>query len=234
MSNDAMVNKIQALLAKAESTNSEHEAEMFRAKAFELAAKYGMENALETTPENPDVVQMREFVIKGQYLLRRAMLLNVIVKALNGKAIRMGGSKGQELMFVYAYSRDLDMIDMLWKSLDLQLASAVRNAYVPYGTNARTFRTSFITAFASAVGLRLQEIYNRQKVEAANSVPGAALVLVTREENVENAYRVAHPKVRTTVVRTGYNSGYDAGKTAGNRARLGGTGIGGGRAALGR
>src|SRR6476661_8011897 len=148
-----MINRIQALLAKAESTDSEHEAESLRSKAFELAAKYGMENALETTPENPDKIEMREFVIKGQYLLRRAMLLNVIVKA-----IRMGGSKGQELLFVYGYSRDLDMVDMLWKSLDLQLASAVKNAYVPYGMNGRTFRTSFITAFAATVGERLNAI----------------------------------------------------------------------------
>lgn len=169
-------------------------------------------------------------------------------------------------VYAVGFKEDLDVAEALYASLVTQQAKAVdafkRNgewknekvwvessSWGYGGWKAQTWltaRLNFQEAYASRIRSRLAtakyEEEERLKaedkeVEAVDSAPGAALVLVEKREALNEAYapllKQARGSYRGGTSGASSNSGRSAGRAAADRARLGGnTSIGGVRGAI--
>lgn len=90
------------------------------------------------------------------------------------------------------------------------------------GSQARTFRQSFLVAYAVRIGERLQEATNTA-VDDARAVHGDNVlpVLAARDAEAEAACASSFPALRTQRISTSNPEGWVAGRAAADRARLG-------------
>jgi hypothetical protein len=236
VTDEKMLAKLRALLAKAEDEGcTPQEAEALTAKATELMAKYGIEQALLDAgkPEQRSTPTDKRVVIEDPYAGVKATLLYGIARAMGCQAIQVSGR--DTVLHVFGYQSDLERAELLYTSLLLQMAHGLRRAEVParaqrdYAgrSHMRAFNRSWMLGFVGAVVRRVEAAEGRAKQEAEQdtSKPGAALVLADRSLAVRSAFKSAYPKVVTRRV-TYSGSGYGAGHSAGQRANIGGTGVG--------
>ena len=231
---DDMLNKVRALLAKAEGTDSDHEAEALTAKAAELMARYGIDEAMAAQRADHRAKPGSKIVlVDAPYAGPKASLLNVVAKAFRCRAVQLTrpGDKTQLKVHLFGFESDMELVEILFTSLLLQAshgAVRVEKQTDHYGrSRTRSARSSYILGFATAVQSRLATV----KAEAEASAPGAELVLVGRDVAVQDEMRREYPRLRSTVVRAGNASGYGRGHADGMRANLHNRpGVGGGRA----
>lgn len=242
----ARLEMIRKLLAKAESPAcTEAERDSINEKVTELIAKYGVETAeLYAKGEIRENVIGKHFLVDGNYKMDKKVLMGVLVDALGikGVVIQQGwkgeyGIPGKPIAYlfhVFAFESDMQRLEILYNSLSLQMLLGAAAARPPAWSreNLRSYRKSWMTGFAHAIGQRLRRAQKRATEEAA---PGTDLVLFDRSKLVEAACDTEYPKVSKAVVkRTGRGSGAAAGYDAGMRASLSETQIGGLRVAVGR
>ncbi|MET8111212.1 DUF2786 domain-containing protein [Streptomyces prasinus] len=222
--------KIKALLAKAEDPAAlPEEAELYFAKAAELMAEHGIEQAMlaDAKPET-DKLTYRAFDVKGKYMADRAALLFSITHALGARNVYWSlvdplTRKRYRKVRVYAHESTLDRVELLFSSLQLQALNGMQHARPQYGESTVSYRKSWLAGFASSVRNRLdqaEETALRDATRGAGTA-GAELVLVRREEAVENFFKRAHPKVKTAPRRRLSGTGWGDGRAAGERADLG-------------
>lgn len=232
---DRLLERVRKLLAKAESPAcTPAEAEAFTAKAMELIAQYGIDEALLTAKDpTRDAIGDRIVKVYGPYIFERARLLQIVADNMGGKSVRRGGTNGHPYVEVhlFGYGTDLERIELIYTSLLIQAANGVGHATPrrSYSEGVRAFRTSWLRGFTAAVGQRLRESaeYARAQADAARQTgPSTALVLADRSTAVDRQYRSAYPRTRTSSSSSLAGSGYSGGHAAGMRADLGGTRIG--------
>jgi hypothetical protein len=228
--------KIRKLLAKAEDDAcTPAEAELCTAKAAELIAKYGIDQALLADIEpGTDRVGDRIIVMDAPYALDKAGLLSAIAVALRCRAVqrvRYPGLQKQISIHLFGFGADLDRVELLYTSLLVQAAHALAVEKVPYYDNAAAYRRSWYRGFAVAVGRRLRAAEQRAEQAAAAARPAAAegtagrsvaLVLADRSAAVQHAVDAAYPKLGKARARTLSGGGLDHGHAAGRKADLGG------------
>lgn len=245
--NTAKLETIRNILTKAEDpAATPAEAEAFTELAAKLMAKYGIEEAMlaAARPETKGTPESRRIVCQAPYAMEKRGLIHVLCEAMGLRSIRMigSGTKGTQLVYVYGFSGDLDRMEMLYTSLLLQQPAAMRAAEhtKPYWEDVKAWRRSFLSGYASGVGVIVRRAEREAKAEAewapANSTPGTpsvALVVANRKAEVDRAYKLAHPSSRSSS-RNLSGSGTGAGRQAGLRANIGGRSVGGGNKAVGR
>ena len=124
------------------------------------------------------------------------------------------------------FETDLDIVELLVTSLLVQAAAAMaatgRRVDRSGTSRTRSFRQSFLMAYAIRVGERLQEA-NAAMVEEATAEYGDALlpVLVSREAAVREIVEEAYPEVRRIGSASTNIEGWVAGRLAADRANLG-------------
>ncbi|GAA4626949.1 DUF2786 domain-containing protein [Actinoallomurus vinaceus] len=227
--NESKLAQIRTLLAKAESTEFPDEAEALTAKAAELMAKYGIEQAMfaDSKPGTDEVIN-KTVTIEQPWAREKALLLNGIALAMRCKVIQLTGSSPLTL-HVFGFASDFERVELLYTSLLLQLANAMpKQGEAPgSGAQARSYRRAFALGFGTRVAARVEEAENRAKREAATTYAGRAeLVLADRTALVQRAFEDEHPKARKGRKLTARVDGYYAGQAAGDRANIGGTGVG--------
>lgn len=239
MSEHPKLATIRALLAKAESSDYEGEAETYRAKAFQLMAEHGVEQTMldaHKPVDSRETVVNRFIEVEGKWALAKARFLQRIVVAMRGQAVRYTGASDKartEIVRVYGYPSDLDRAELLWTSLCLQLYTAVNRTEIPwhiqgYKGEVRAFRNSLVMGFVSEVAdrVREREQWAAKSAEQSPAGSGTALVLADRETAVEAIYRKDNPKIVRNNMRISNERGYEAGQREGRRANIGGTGLG--------
>lgn len=145
-----MLDRVRALLAKAESSPFGPEAEAFTAKAQELTARYRIDEALLAQPSRDEPTAIRVGV-DSPYEAARALLLQSVAEANLAQAVW-----SSELGFstVFGFRADLAAIELIYTSLLVQgTAVMVREGS---GDRAREFRESFLHAYADRIGDRLR------------------------------------------------------------------------------
>lgn len=224
---ERVLEKVRALLAKAESTTFPHEAEAFTAKAQELLSRYRLDEALATAEGRSTVggAGRHELLIEQPYATGKFVLLSGIARANHCAAVF---NSGRGVGTLVGFPSDVEAVVVLYTSLLLQGTSellaegSVRDA--AGRSRTRSFRHAFWLAFGSRIGQRLEEATRVAEADLVDdAVAGAALpVLVRRDEVVQEVVDAEFGRLRRLRTSISSPDGARAGTAAANRARLGG------------
>ena len=221
---DSMLERVRALLAKAESTTFEAEAEAFTAKAQELMARYSIDAAmLSARTTNSDQPVTIRIPIDDPYADAKSLLCQEV--ALHSRA-RSVWHQGYAFSSVVGFAPDLAATEILFTSLLVQAQTAMQSAAVKSSAGgrarSRSFRSAFLVAYANRVGERLAEINDHVTTEAQAEI-GTALVpvLAARGAAVDDAVRAEFGALITKPVRGGRDpAGWASGRIAADLAKL--------------
>ncbi|MGC1208551.1 MAG: DUF2786 domain-containing protein, partial [Ornithinimicrobium sp.] len=174
---ERLLTRVRLLLAKAESTNFEAEAETFTAGAQKLMAKHSIDVAmLEAAGGATDGPDARRIGIDRPYENAKALLLTVVADANRCRTV---WSRELGFVTVLGFAADLAAVETLFTSLLVQATQAVQREGVRRsgsgGSRTRAFRSSFLTAYASRIGERLQEVTDAETASAVASAEGEAV-----------------------------------------------------------
>lgn len=222
----ALLERIRALLAKAESTTFDAEAEAFTAKAQELMARHRIDRAVLTASAEVDDLAAgvvgRRIGVDDPYADAKATLLSRVAEANGARAVwakRLGSST------VFGFPVELDVIEELYTSLLVQATAALRregSKQDRWGNNrTKAFRRSFLAAYAHRIGDRLDEAV-AQAVDEATTSTGTDLVpvLAARDEAAESVLRQTFPTTGSFRPSVSDAEGVFAGRLAADRADL--------------
>ncbi|MCB0976267.1 MAG: DUF2786 domain-containing protein [Acidimicrobiales bacterium] len=231
---DPWLNRVSALLAKAESTDFPDEAEALLAKAQELMARHAIDDAMlaRAGRRASDTVDTRTILVEAPYATAKASLLGAVAQA-NGCRVVMGAAGDGRACIALGHVADLDSVESLFGALSLHAVRTMLAAPVPPGDTVRRFRHAFLLSFAARIGERLREARRSAERSAeAESADGAgvALVLADRASEVDRAFREAFPRVRTMRTSSSSAAGRVSGRRAADSAGLGHRAVGGSRA----
>jgi Protein of unknown function (DUF2786) len=210
-----LLNRIRALLAKAEATSYAAEAETFTAKAQDLMTRHAIDEALlRDTDEQVAVIALRVH-LQSPYASMKATLLNAVSRANRCKVIY---NASLAIATVVGVPVDVDQVEMLFTSLLIQATRAMAEAGAARpGTFDRsaTFRRSFLTAYAVRIGERLKEAD-----AAATESYGKDLVplLQRQEDAVQQEFDRLFPHIKMTGEGYYDRRGWEAGRRAADRA----------------
>jgi hypothetical protein len=213
--------RVRKLLAKAEDPAcTPAEAEAFTAKATELIARYGVDQALLAAADpGRDPIGDRLVALDPPYALDKADLLISVATALRCRTVRMRRERPLKV-HLFGYASDLERVDVLFTSLLVQATYGLVAAPVPAWEHPAAFRRSWLAGFTGAITRRLWEAERAAAAEspAAASVASTALVLVDRTDRVERrlteTYRFLRPAPRRRLGGGGLHHGYAAGRAA--------------------
>lgn len=227
-----ILSKVRSLLDKAESTEFPEEAEALQAKAFELMSLYGIEQAvLASKGEREDKIDQLVIDLSGAYAVGRAHLLTRISTALGAQGLYFPAGKRRPVAgyVVVAHESTRERIAFLYTMLFAQATRGMQKMTGGTPGRVRSARASYMLAFATVVGGRLDQVEGRVRHEEEAAKPGTGLVLVTRDRQVEQTYHQLYPRIRSVKAHAGSTAGYAAGLRDGERADLGGARFGNGR-----
>ncbi len=213
---ESLLARVRKLLAKAEDPAcTAAEAAAFTAKATELIAKYGVDEAL-LAGAQPDPVGDRIVTVEPPYARDKAGLLATVALAMRCRVVHLD-RRGTTRSHLFGHSADLERVELLFTSLLVQAAHGLAAAAVPRGEHPAAFRRSWLVGFTEAIRARLRE----SERSAAAAVPGAELVLVDRTALVERRRDEVYPRLAELGPRRLRGSGRNQGYAEGRRANLG-------------
>ena len=241
---ERVLDKIGKLLAQAEGTDNEHEADAFVTRAQELATAYAVDletarsrQAARRLTAGEDAFEQRTLQIgeRGRKGNRQLVGLYLVVAQPNDVMVNVA----QDSTFVlgFGYPADLDVVEQLWASLATQMATAAGRRlrggeHRQAGVAAVSFRLSFYDGWLSEVQTRLREARDRalrtadQRTGGQPGSVGSALVLREKAERVrafhdqKSSARGSWRGARSERQLSG--QAYAAGRSDGRQARLGG------------
>ncbi len=228
--------KVRALLAKAEATEFPEEAEVFSAKAHDLMVRHAIDEVMLEGRSQGQGPEGTRIWIDSPHA---APKFNLLAATAEGHGCRALWNKQLAYASVVGFRSDLEAVEMLFTSLLVQVTGAALahgSVVDEFGRNrTASFRRAFILGFAERIGRRFAE--NRQRAAtAATATHGSSVlpVLAARDDEVERAVAEAFPRTGTMRTSASNTAGYSAGYRAGARADIGGRRVGRGRgAALG-
>ena len=242
---DRILHRIRALLAKAESTPYAEEAAALTAKAQELIAQHAIDSAMIAEQTGRGEITTRLVFIPAPYPKEKFLLLGGVASANGCRAIlglddiaRESVLESPELFrddgrysTIVGYAGDLDATELVFTSLLVQAVNVMlaHGRHIDeWGDNrTRSFRRSFLHSFAWTIRERLAEVRSAAGAAAEAASPGNVLpVLASRSDAVDSFVDDAFP--RLTNLRTSVSNfdGVIAGEHAGRRADIGGSRIG--------
>ncbi|MEV0846540.1 DUF2786 domain-containing protein [Streptomyces sp. NPDC049954] len=219
---DPMLSRIRALLAKAEATTFPEEAEALSAKAQELMARHRVDEA-QLAAGRRDVTAAPGAVrvgVEQPYGTAKAILLDAVARANNCRAV---WNEPLDFSTVVGFPEDLTVVELLHTSLLVQATTAMTRAEAAQRRAGRkrtkTFRQSFLLAYADHIGTRLTETSAR----VTESAPGDLLpVLAAREVAVSKQAEHMFPRTTSARVRGATDeAGWQDGREAAEGADLG-------------
>jgi len=223
---ERILQRVRALLAKAESTTYPAEAETFTSGAQALMARYSIDRALlESAGRRPsDGPGGRRLGIDNPYEGPKTMLLDAVARANRCRTV---WSKELGFCTVIGFPGDLDAVELLFTSLLVQATTAMTQAGAKKDaigrSRTRSFRQSFLISYAHRIGERLAEATAVQ-TEAAAAEPGGARllpVLAARHEEVDQAVSGLFPQLREASVGGVHDrEGWTSGRAAADLASL--------------
>jgi hypothetical protein len=219
---------VRLLLAKAERAATPEEAAAYTAKAAEMAARHGIDEALlAAAGAVHDEIAGTRVEVDGLFADEKAQLAVRVAQAVDCRT--RGRQDKQTGRFTsvtfYGHASDRERAVLLYTSLLLQSTRLVqRTRPRTRGESLTDYRRAWLRAFAVTVGQRLMAARAdavSEHDEQRPAEPSAALVLAGRRVAVDRAYAQAYPtseQVRMSGKLSG--DGARAGARAGRRASL--------------
>ncbi|MFJ9647972.1 DUF2786 domain-containing protein [Streptomyces sp. NPDC101206] len=215
-----MLGRIRALLAKAEATTYPEEAEALSAKAQELMARHTVDEALlaaggKGPAQLPAACRIG---VEPPYEEAKAVLLDAVATANRCRAV---WNSAFEFSTVVGFESDIEAVELLYTSLLVQGTAAMTRAEAEQRAGGRkrtkTFRQSFLLAYASRLGRRLAETAEHTASEAPDNLPA----LVARDVAVTARADEMFPRTTTTRLRGATDlAGWNDGTAAADRAQM--------------
>ncbi|WP_079124991.1 DUF2786 domain-containing protein [Streptomyces lushanensis] len=220
-----MLTRIRALLAKAEATGYPQEAEALTAKAQELMARHSIDEAvLADRTRRGDVPGACRIGVDAPYETAKAILLDAVASANRCRAV---WNSAYGFSTVVGFDSDLEAVELLHTSLLVQGTTAMTRAEAAQRAGGRkrtkTFRQSFLMAYAHRLGERLAEATARTTHEATADTEGGALlpVLAARDVAVADRTDRMFPETVATRVRGATDAeGWHHGTSAADAAHV--------------
>lgn len=220
-----MLARIRALLAKAEATDFPDEAEALSAKAQELMAKFSLDRALvDAGPDlgSSDNSGARRLWVETPYVSAKAQLVGVVAAANRCRTVSMDKLA---VVTIVGAELDLQLTELLSTSLLVQANRAMLAAGQHVGqygeSRTRSFRQSFLMAYAQRIGERLQATAEATKAAVPAAEADLLLpVLSRREEQIDRLFTKLFPDTVMRRTRVSNGAGWAAGLTAADLARL--------------
>ena len=221
-----VLEKVRLLLAKAESTPYEAEAETFTAGAQAMMARHSIDAArlaarAPSTGTGPRTTRIHVFAPYEQPKMR---LLAAI-----GHANRCRTVWHEDLgcASVVGFPADLLAVEALFTSLLVQGTTAMQRhgSRTDHAGRSRTraFRSSFLTSYALRIGERLATVTESETTKARAETGGQDLLpaLAARDDEVDAAFAEQFPSVARSSGRISADpDGWHAGRAAADRADL--------------
>jgi len=228
---ERVLSRIRALLAKAEATSSAAEADAFTAGAQERMARHSIDLAMVQASTDPggagagERPATRRIWVDPPYEQSKTVLLNAVAAANRCRSV---WTRNIGFCTVIGFSADLDAVEALFTSLLVQATTAMTRAgrieSAGGRTRSKSFRQSFLAAFAVRIGERLSEV-TRAQTEAAEAEIGAQRllpVLASRQQDIEDRFAELFPDVTTgRSLRVGDHLGWASGRGAADQATIG-------------
>ncbi|MFJ9040919.1 DUF2786 domain-containing protein [Streptomyces sp. NPDC102406] len=211
--------RIRALLAKAEATGYPPEAEALSAKAQELMARHSVDEALLASRTHAkDAPAACRIGVDAPYETAKAVLLDAVAGANRCRAV---WNSAFGFSTVVGFEPDLEVVEVLYTSLLVQAAAAMTRAEAEQRAAGRrrtkTFRQSFLAAYAHRIGDRLAEVADQVTGERGELLP----VLAARDVAVTGRAEEMFPETVTTRMRgVTDEAGWTQGAAAAERARM--------------
>ena len=224
------LSKVRGLLAKAESTEFPDEAEALSAKAQELMSRYSLHQAVLDHDSGRDpAVSGRRLWLDAPYVDAKALLVQAVATANRARTV---WSSHLGFATVIGADVDLDGVELLVTSLLVQanraMLAAGRHTTRSGTSRTRSFRQSFVVAYATRIGERLESATSwattevnaeLQRVEpAADSrlLP----VLAARADATEELTERLFPTMVQRNVSASNRAGLAAGRAAADQAQF--------------
>jgi hypothetical protein len=220
-----MLPRIRALLAKAEATDFPDEAEALSAKAQELMAKFSLDRALvDADPDHQldDDSAARRIWVETPYVSAKAQLVGAVASANNCRTVSMDQLA---VVTIVGAELELQLTELLSTSLLVQANRAMLSAGKHFGhrgeSRTRSFRQSFLMAYAQRIGERLQATTEATRAAVPEQDADRLLpVLSKREEQVEALFVKLFPATVLRRTRVSNGAGWAAGLSAADLAQL--------------
>lgn len=219
-----MLARVRALLAKAESTTFPEEAEALSAKAQELMSRYSLEriviDSAGSPGSDPHPAAARRLWLDNPYVAAKALLVGAVAEANRCRTVL---SEGLGFTTVLGDEVDLEIVELLSTSLLVQATRAMVSAgsQTTRGGRSRTrsYRQSFLIAYATRIGERLttaRDVGAAAVADAARLLP----VLAAREQVVDELFESMFPQSVSRSYSVGNAAGWHAGRAAADLAVL--------------
>lgn len=214
-----VLGRIRALLAKAEATTFPEEAEALSAKAQELMARHTVDAALLAVKTGATQIPGAcRIGVEAPYEEAKAVLLDAVAGANRCRSV---WNSAYEFSTVVGFESDLEAVELLYTSLLVQGTAAMTRAEAGQRAGGRkrtkTFRQSFLLAYASRLGQRLAETAEHTVAEAPDNLPA----LVARDVAVTSRAEELFPRTTTTRLRGATDlAGWEDGTAAADRAHM--------------
>ena len=206
--------KIRLLIAKAESTEYEAERDAFLAAATRLMVKFGVEEAeLRASGKAPGEKIVQESVeFTGNYSADLISTGTWIAASLGDlRTLKSKNHNGMvRFLYVIGHESDVRFARTLIQSLEAQARAALRRWQREQRKGSRwgsltdqekfVANRSFLLGYGSRAGVRVQEA-RRSAQDDSQPSPGAALVLASRQDEVNAWVEEQYPALRTTTQR---------------------------------
>ncbi|MGW7456517.1 DUF2786 domain-containing protein [Streptomyces sp. NPDC054797] len=229
---EALLEKVRALLRKAESPAAgEEEARAYLAKATELMAKYGIEQAMLDDAADQAGPVDRIIELCPPYVTEVRRLLSWISHEMRCRSVYPGGKANKHRVHLFGFEADIQASEMLFASLRLQMLDGADRAdrlHRPAGEDTRAYKRSWMLGFIREVTARVGAAQQAARTDAEREAgPGAAqeagarsvaLVLADRTHVVESSLAAKYPRLKkqnpTKFKGTGYRQGVNDGRYA--------------------
>jgi hypothetical protein len=187
-------------------------------------ARHAIDDAMLAGASGSDEPLARRVWLDSPYTSAKAELLGVVVSANRGRSV---WDPVWNFMTVVGHRRDLDAIDLLFTSLLVQATRAMlakgRQDDRFGHSRTRTFRQSFLVAFAARIHERLAAAAATAQRQAAGEHGGMLLpILAARADAVDDKVTELFPRLgRFTGLSATNREGWIAGRAAAEVAKLG-------------
>jgi hypothetical protein len=215
---ERVLTRIRALLAKAESTDYAEEAEALSAKAQELMTRHSLKRlVVEAAADDRAPASARRLWLDAPYAGAKALLVDVVAVANRCSAV---WSEDLGVATVVGDQRDLALTELLVTSLLVQATRAMVDGGQQAATRQRSFRQSFLIAYATRIGERLRKASDTATTTEQVLRPELLPVLAAENERVERARDAMFPTLVSRRVAVSNAHGWAAGRAAADQARL--------------